>query len=103
MRDSERDVAGHLSERVRAALADAERTVSQSEMLASARRIVRQPDSMVTRCAWCGRLQLGGHWTLVDQAPSFFKDFVDRSVTHGICGDCMRGLESSGKTSPLQE
>jgi hypothetical protein len=78
MRDSEPDVAGHLSSKVGAA------------------------DSMVTRCAWCGRLEFGGHWTQVDEAP-FFDEFLDRCVTHGICEDCLRALERSGESLPLHE
>jgi hypothetical protein len=95
------DFVAHLKGRVGRAMADAQRAVARSELLTSASQVAHEPDAMVTRCAWCGRLALAGRWTRIEQAPGFLAGLIARRGTHGICPDCMRRLESSGESAPL--
>jgi hypothetical protein len=98
--EPQRDFIEALTSRARAAIAAAERTVAQSETLAAASRLVTDPSQMVKRCAWCGRLALG-RWTSSEEAPRFLAGRLDGQTTHGICSECLRRLERTGRTRPL--
>ena len=97
----EHDFADDLTSRVRRAIAVAQETVARSEALAAASRLVQDPSLMMKRCAWCGRLALG-RWTTNERVPSFVTDRMDGQTTHGICADCLRRLERTGRSRPLK-
>jgi hypothetical protein len=96
------DVVGALIRRVNHACADAQRAVARSEMLVTARRLARDPSSMVRRCAWCGRMQLGHDWISADEAPAFLGSELDHRTSHGICERCIRKLEQDGASLPVK-
>ncbi len=93
--------AAALLGRAKLALAEAEHAVAQSEVVTSATRLVRDPGSMVTRCAWCSRIKLGRGWMPAESVPQFFASYVEEHGTHGICDDCICELEVTGHTRPL--
>jgi hypothetical protein len=97
--DSDADTA--LLRRAREALAEAEHAVAQSDAVLTATRLVREPGSMVTRCAWCSRIKLGRGWIPAESVPRFFARYVEEHGTHGICDECVRELEVTGHTRPL--
>jgi len=101
MEGTNSDAATALLGRVRQALAEAEHAVAQSEVVTTATRLVREPGSMVTRCAWCSRIRLGRGWMPAESVPQFFARYVEEHGTHGICADCVRDLEVAGHTRPL--
>jgi hypothetical protein len=89
-----------MRRRVRAALAEAHRTVARSQSLA-ARVLVRDRRQLAKRCAWCGRLDLGDHWTPPEKLPAFLPSEVRDRITHEICPDCLAPLEREGQTRSL--
>ena len=92
------DLASELARRAASAAAEAELAVERAELTIAAGRIVRSDYGMVTRCAWCDRLLLAGRWLPADDAPLFSRwDYSDR-ITHGICRDCVDGLEHKGES-----
>jgi hypothetical protein len=64
------NVSDVLTGRVRQAIAAAERAVARAEVVTVAARLVKTRDTMVRRCAWCGRLALD-RWTAPELAPPF--------------------------------
>jgi hypothetical protein len=51
------------------------------------------------RCAWCGRIEIGGAWRDEDSVPGFFKARRDpESVSHGICEECLEELRQTGRS-----
>jgi hypothetical protein len=87
-----------LASRVRRALSNAQRTVAEAEAVICASRLAQERDSMVMRCAWCGRIALGAG----SEVPAFIATRLDERTTHGICPDCVRRLERTGRTRPLE-
>jgi hypothetical protein len=92
------ELFGALLGRLRDAKARSETLVARSKVLASARALVRDPEKMLRRCAWCGRLQLGGQWVSEEEAPEFVKRLLDDRATHGICRSCLSRLEAEGQS-----
>lgn len=90
-----------LMERARRAYRDADTAIARSEVVVSARRLVRDPAAMVKRCAWCGRLLLGRGWVPTEEVPQFVGSALDERTTHGICERCVRRLERDGVSRPL--
>jgi hypothetical protein len=90
-----------MRRRVRAALAEAHRTVARSESLVAARVLVRERRHLAKRCAWCGRMELGAHWTPPEELPAFLRREVRDRISHGICPDCLARLERQGHTHAL--
>jgi hypothetical protein len=97
---AEQQVARMLRRRVRAAITEASSTVARSECLSAARILVRDPHRLARRCAWCGRLALGRHWTPPAELPGFLPAEVRQRISHGICPDCLARLEREGGTRP---
>lgn len=102
MAERERDLLTSLASRVRAAIERAHELVADAELVTAASRLVRDPGSLARRCAWCGRLALGRRWVPVDELPAFIRADLDEHVTHGICERCLRRLEESGESRPLE-
>ena len=50
------------------------------------------PDSLITRCAWCDRYEVGGRWLTKEDVAEFLRD-DGSTVTHGICPDCVTDLK----------
>jgi hypothetical protein len=91
-----------LAARARRAAAEAERIVARSQVIVAARRVVRDPASMVKRCAWCGRVLIGRGWVPAEDMPDFVIDALEDHTTHGICERCVRRLERDGASRPLK-
>jgi hypothetical protein len=91
-----------MRRRVRAALAEAHRAIARSEALTAARALVRDRHRLAKRCAWCGRLELGDHWTAPEELPAFLSSEVRDRISHGICPDCLARLEREGQTRSLR-
>ena len=51
------------------------------------------PDSLIIRCAWCDRYEVGGQWLLKADVAAFLRD-DGSTVTHGICPDCVADLQA---------
>jgi hypothetical protein len=102
MEGTRSEFAAALLGRVQHALAEAERAVVRSEVLRTATRLVREPGSMVTRCAWCSNLMLGGRWLAQESVPPFLVDYVEVNGTHGICPGCLEELQVTGHSKPLR-
>jgi hypothetical protein len=52
----------------------------------------RDPTTFVTRCGWCRRFELEGHWVDLDEAATglgFDEDGSPPTITHGICEPCV--------------
>jgi len=84
--------------RLRGATQTSEGLVAHSRVLAAAREVASRPERMLRRCAWCGRIRLGGQWLSADEAPEFVRGLLDDRTTHGICRSCMRRLEADGRS-----
>jgi hypothetical protein len=51
------------------------------------------------RCAWCGRVSVGGVWRDAEELPEFFKARRDpESASDGICGECFDRLRADGRS-----
>jgi hypothetical protein len=74
-------------ERARALSVDAARVTELARVL----REVRGGGKLLLRCAWCGKLQIGDEWLLLEAVGSgqmrIAEELVWRS-THGICPEC---------------
>jgi hypothetical protein len=91
-----------LEERVRSAVSNAEREARRSQMLVGSRRLVHTHGWMLTRCAWCGRVSLGGIWADPEETPGFLPTDLDERTTHGICRSCLGELERSGRSHAIR-
>src|SRR5262249_8151979 len=64
---------------------------------------VRETNTLVAHCAWCGRLRLGEGWVDVEEVPQFLivqMQLGDRR-THGICPECFDEAQRlAGKAHP---
>jgi hypothetical protein len=87
---------------MRVAIAHVCRAIARSESLLAVRVLGRKHECLAKRCAWCGRLDLGDHWTPPDDVPAFLPRAARNRVTHGICPDCLARLERDGQTHSLQ-
>lgn len=97
---TDENVVRDLIRRVRAALSEAEAAVARSERLTAARAL--RGAGPARRCAWCGRLALGRHWTPLEEAPAFVPRDIGDGASHTICPDCLGRLEREGRTRPLR-
>jgi hypothetical protein len=85
-----------LTHRIERALADARRAVERSQVLRAARQLLQNEHVLITRCAWCHRFALGGTWLEREETPRFLPPELARSVTHGICPNCVDDLRERG-------
>jgi hypothetical protein len=53
---------------------------------------------LITSCAWCGRVDIGGEWLL---APRAALTAIDSRLTlsHTICPSCLPGQAASAATA----
>ncbi|HZD87426.1 MAG TPA: hypothetical protein VE088_05425 [Gaiellaceae bacterium] len=86
-----------LIRRVRLAVADAQRQVGQARRLVELCRIA-DGEIIVRRCAWCGRLSVGGEWTAPESLQGFVPPQAVDNATHSICPDCTDRLEHEGRS-----
>lgn len=92
---------GSLELRAQRARVEARQLIARSRCILASRRLLADPASVVTRCAWCGRLALGGLWVTDDAVPFFVNGQLEEHTSHGICTACLDELERDGKTRPL--
>ena len=60
-----------LGNRVRELVARSNRIARRSAILVDSSRYRRSTETLVTQCAWCGKLRVGGVWATPDEAPLF--------------------------------
>jgi len=78
-----------LVERVHEVVARSELIGARSLVLIDASRHARGGDgSHVPRCAWCGRVALGGVWLDHADVPAFVLRAISVRSTDGICPTC---------------
>jgi hypothetical protein len=77
-----------LAGRVQEVVAQSAATGARSLVLVDASRYARADDKHVPRCAWCGRIALGGDWIDRAAVPQFMERMLDERVTDGICPGC---------------
>ena len=99
---TERELGEVLGDRVRELLARSGLIARRSAILIGSSQHRRLEESLVAQCAWCGKVRIGGHWTLREELPSFLRDLLDDRRTHGICPDCFADVERrAGEAAPL--
>jgi len=93
---AEGDALERLLARARAAAARAAEVQAHTASLAHEwDAAARRP----RRCAWCGRVEIGGRWRTEQEVPPHFKARRDpASITHGICEDCFEELRATGRS-----
>jgi hypothetical protein len=72
-------------------------TLRRTALLLAARALAKDRDAMLTRCAWCERIELAGRWIMRERAPILPHDIGER-ITHGICPACVEVLHRSGRS-----
>jgi hypothetical protein len=77
-----------LLEHVQVVLARSRRIARRSSIVTHASRHAREPDGLLTHCAWCGRLRLGEDWVPLEEVPQFLLGGPADRRTHGICPEC---------------
>jgi hypothetical protein len=77
-----------LTERVQEVVGRSGVTAARSLVLVDASRYARLDEMHVPRCAWCGKVALGGSWLKRADVPRFMVRIVDRRSTDGICPAC---------------
>src|SRR5205085_6477919 len=82
-----------LGDRVRELIARSSRIARQSAILVGASQHRRADESLVPQCAWCGKVRVGGHWTLPEELPDFLADLLEDRRTHSSCPDCFAAVE----------
>jgi hypothetical protein len=87
------DLHSELGDRLRKALATSHRLVRESAVVIEASRYARNGEKFVPRCAWCGRIGVGGEWLEPEQVPVFLSGALATRTTHGICPDCFGDAE----------
>jgi len=91
-----------LGDRVRELISRSSRITRRSAILVGASQHRRADESLVPQCAWCGKVRVGGHWTLPEELPDFLADHLENRHTHGICPDCFAAVErDAGAAAPL--
>jgi hypothetical protein len=97
-----RELGEALGDRVRELLVRSGRITRRSAILVGSSQHRRVEESLVPQCAWCGKVRIGGHWTLFDELPRFLSDLLEGRRTHGICPDCFADVERrAGDSAPL--
>jgi hypothetical protein len=66
----------------------------ESEVIAHFMEQLRE-QGLTSRCAWCGRYQVGDRWLPATRIPAFA---LRARVSDGICPDCVDTLRDSGKS-----
>lgn len=82
------EFADALAERVHDLVARSEATGARSLVLVDASRYARLEETYVPRCAWCGKVALGGFWLDRSQVPRFVLNALENRTTDGICPAC---------------
>src|SRR2546423_13840668 len=77
-----------LVERVHEVVARSESIGARSLVLIDASRHVRRDETSVPRCAWCGRIALGGCRLERADVPGFVLRAISERSTDGICPTC---------------
>ena len=77
-----------LAERVHEVVERSESITARSLVLVDASRHARRDETYVPRCAWCGRVALGGDWIEQAEIPSFLLRTIAERSTDGICPTC---------------
>ena len=90
--NAEADVEAALLRRAQRAVEAAEYLRARSEVIVAVSSALRA-SGLTTRCAWCSRYRVDGHWVLVEPPPDFGETTV---MTHGICEDCVAALRAAG-------
>ena len=91
-----------LGDRVRELISRSSRITRRSAILVGASQHRRADESLVPQCAWCGKVRVGGHWTLPEELPDFLAELLEDRRTHGICPDCFAAVErDAGDAAPL--
>jgi hypothetical protein len=80
-----------LLKRAQDAVDAAQEIVADPEVLARV-SVVRAGTGLISRCAWCGRYRVGGHWFVVEPKPKG----LENKTSHGICDDCVAVLREAG-------
>jgi hypothetical protein len=83
-----------LLRRARMAVDHAREAVHRSAMLLHLSDQIRNR-GLTSRCAWCGRHQVGEEWVALNRMPRF-GTFGPQS--HTICPDCVEELRKAGKS-----
>jgi hypothetical protein len=68
----------------------------RSRLLRLMRRVVSDPELLVTRCAWCRRYAFDCKWVEIGETPRFLLQRITRSSTHSICPLCFDDLRTRG-------
>jgi hypothetical protein len=75
-----------------------EKLRSETERVGERTRLLRtfvsyyraHPDALPVRCAWCGRISIGGRFVLPEEFVSGeLPQRLREKATHGICPDCL--------------
>ena len=82
------EFADALAKRVHEVVAQSEAAGARSHVLIDASRYVRFDETYVPRCAWCGRIALGGAWVEEAEVPPFVRSALESRSTDGICPAC---------------
>ena len=90
--------ASAIAAQARTAARSAYVSILRSRLLVQARRLMRDPAWLITRCAWCSRFDVGGLWVEVDELPRFMTGDLRARATHSICPSCVRQLERNGSS-----
>ena len=77
-----------LTDRVQDVVTRSGLTGARSLLLVDASRYARRGESYVPRCAWCGKVALGGSWVNRAEVPPFMRRVLDHRTTDGICPGC---------------
>ena len=77
-----------LGNRLRSVAARSQTINYRSVVLVEASRYLRDREALIPRCAWCGKVALGGGWMPFDEVPHFLHGEVRTRATHGICPSC---------------
>jgi hypothetical protein len=83
-----------LLRRARTAVEHAREAVRHSTLLLLLSDQI-QHRGLTSRCAWCGRHQVGDEWITVDRMPRFG---TFGAQSHTICPDCVEELRRSGRS-----
>jgi hypothetical protein len=68
--------------------------MQRARVLTEALQLVRDRQRVLRRCAWCGRVWLGGTWVDDEEVPRFLPSDLDVHSTHSICPSCLARFES---------
>jgi hypothetical protein len=79
--------------------------VSRSRVLGGSQALLTRGDgTLVRRCAWCDRYEIGGVWTPARRLPRFLKSDERRvggkELTHTICPPCFERATGGAGTGP---